>query len=144
MRVTMLLADSAQALGGKLYILGGGWTQMGPTPVPFAIAMKFEVPWDQANRRHQWTLRLLDEDGRPVRLPARGGEEKALEMSGAFEVGRPPGLVPGSPLDFPLVIQFGPLPLPSRRRLEWVLEVDGHSEPYWRAAFGTSPAPASN
>ncbi len=144
MRVTMLLADAAQALGGKLYILGGGWTHMGPAPAPFAIAMKFEVPWDQANRRHPWTLRLLDEDGRPVCLPTRGGEEKPVEMAGAFEVGRPPGSVPGSPLDFPLVIQFGPLPLPGGRRLEWVLEIDGRSEAHWRVAFGTAPAPVSN
>jgi len=144
MRVTMLLADAAQALGGKLYILGGGWTQMGPAPTPFAIAMKIEVPWDQANRRHQWTLRLLDEDGRPVCLPTRAGEEKALEMAGAFEVGRPPGSVPGSPLDFPLVIQFSPLPLPQGRRLEWVLDVDGHCESHWRLTFTTSPAAGSN
>jgi len=25
---TMLLCDSAQAVGGKLYILGGGWTML--------------------------------------------------------------------------------------------------------------------
>ena len=32
MKVTMLLADSAQAIEGKLYILGGGWSITGPDP----------------------------------------------------------------------------------------------------------------
>jgi hypothetical protein len=33
-KVTMLLADAAQAVDGKLYILGGGWTITGPDPIP--------------------------------------------------------------------------------------------------------------
>ena len=33
----MLLADAAQQLGGKLYILGGGWSVTGPQPAPSAI-----------------------------------------------------------------------------------------------------------
>jgi hypothetical protein len=139
MRVTMLLADAAQALGGKLYILGGGWTRMGPHPTPFAIVMKIEVPWDQANRRHEWRLRLVDQDGQPVSLSARDGESRPLEMGAGFEVGRPPGLVPGSPLDFPLVIQFGPLPFPPGQRYEWILEIDGHCDSHWRLAFSTGP-----
>lgn len=144
MRCTMILADAAQAVAGKLYILGGGWSQMGPAPTPFAIALKLEIPWDQANRRHQWELRLIDEDGRPVRLPQREGEDQPLEVGAAFEVGRPPGLVPGTPLDYPLVLQFGPLPLPPGRRFEWVLSIDGRVEPHWRLAFSTRPLPGAD
>ena len=44
MKVTMLLADAAQAVNGKLYILGGGWSVAGPDPTPMAIALKMEVP----------------------------------------------------------------------------------------------------
>ena len=29
-KVTMMLADAAQAVEGKLYILGGGWSVTGP------------------------------------------------------------------------------------------------------------------
>lgn len=141
MRVTMLLADAAQAVGGKLYILGGGWSVMGPAPTPFAIAMKIEVPWDQANRRHEWQLRLLDEDGHAVKLPSPDGEARPIEMGAAFEVGRPPGTAAGTPLDYPFVIQFAPLPLPPGRRFEWVLGIDGREDGHWRLAFSTRPAP---
>ena len=51
MKVTILLADSAQAINGKLYILGGGWSIADPGPVVMALAMKIEVPWDQAKRQ---------------------------------------------------------------------------------------------
>ena len=37
MKVSLLLADSAQAVAGKLYLLGGGWTVTGPEPSPFAM-----------------------------------------------------------------------------------------------------------
>ena len=139
MRVTMMLADAAQAVGGKLYVLGGGWSMLGPGPTPFAMVLKFEIPWDQANRRHQWELRLLDEDGRPVALPSPDGEARPIEMGAAFEVGRPPGLTPGTPLDYPFVIQFPPMPLPPGRRFEWVLTIDARQEPSWRLAFSTRP-----
>ncbi len=72
-------------------------------------------------------------------LSARDGESRPLEMGAGFEVGRPPGLMPGSPLDFPLVIQFGPLPFPPGQRYEWILEIDGHCDPHWRLAFSTGP-----
>lgn len=138
MRVTMMLADSAQAVAGKLYILGGGWSVMGPAATPFAIVLKIEVPWDQANRRHKWHLRLLTEDGKPVMLPVPEGEpQRALEMGSEFEVGRPPGMTPGTPLDFPFVIQFAPLMLPPGRRFEWVLSIDDQEDAHWRLAFST-------
>jgi hypothetical protein len=38
MKVNLLLADPADAVGGKLYINGGGWNVTGLQPVPFAIA----------------------------------------------------------------------------------------------------------
>ena len=44
----MMLADSAQAVAGKLYILGGGWSMTGPAATPSALAIKFEVPWEAA------------------------------------------------------------------------------------------------
>ena len=50
MKVTMLLADVAQAVAGKLYVLGGGWSMMGSGPTPSALAVKIDIPWDQANR----------------------------------------------------------------------------------------------
>ena len=44
--MTLMLADSAQEVGGKLYILGGGWSVTGPVVPPSAVAIKIDVPWD--------------------------------------------------------------------------------------------------
>src|SRR3989442_625672 len=85
MKVTMMLADAAQAVNGKLYIMGGGWSVMGPEPTPYAIALKVEVPWDETNKRHTLVLRLLDDDGRPVRVAAPNGDPIALEIPADFE-----------------------------------------------------------
>jgi hypothetical protein len=113
----MLLADSAQAVGGKLYILGGGWSVTGPAPMPSAIAIKFEVPWEAANRKHKVRIELLDSDGQPVMVP--GPEQpQAMLIQADLEVGRPPGISPGTPLDSPFAMNIGPLPLQGGR-YEW-------------------------
>ena len=137
----MLLADAVQAVHGKLYILGGGWSVMGPQPTQTAIAIKIEVPWDQADLPHTWRLELLDSDGRPVLLDT-DAEGRPVEMKGEFKVGRPPGLKPGTPLDVPLALTFGALPVPPGGRYVWRLTIDGRSEDDWRLAFSTLPEPA--
>ena len=140
MRATLLLADAAQAVGGKLYILGGGWSVCGPDPTPMAIAMKLDVPWDQANRRHAWRLELLDADGQPVLVPSEEGEQPVL-IEATFEVGRPAGLKAGTSIDLTLAIAIGPLPLPPDSRYEWRLSIDDRSEDDWRLVFTTRPLP---
>src|SRR6266849_4778866 len=91
MRVTMLLADAAQVADGKLYILGGGWTITGPGPSPFAIALKFEVPWSRSKQKHRVSIDLLDADGRAVSL---GGPDdpSPFVIEGEFEVDAPVGV----------------------------------------------------
>lgn len=138
MRVTLLLCDAAQAVGGKLYVLGGGWSIAGPGPVTMALALKIEVPWDQANRIHDLRLALVDADGKPVMVPTQEGE-RPVEFKAKFEVGRPPGLRPGTPLDYVLALNMESLPVPPGGRYEWRLEIDGHSEEGWRVGFSTRP-----
>lgn len=139
MKLTMMLADSAQAVQGKLYILGGGWSITGPDPNPMAIAIKADVPWDQANRKREFKLALYDEDGRSFMVQTPTGE-RPIEISGQFEVGRPPGLKPGTPLDFALAINLGPLPLRPDTRYVWRFYVDGETKDDWRVGFTTRPA----
>lgn len=141
MKVTMLLADAVQAVDNKLYVLGGGWSITGPEPTPFGIALKIEVPWNEANRRHAWRLELLDPDGHPVQLatatPDGGG---TIQIGGDFEVGRPAGLAEGTPIDLALAINSGPLPVPPGGRYVWQLSIDGKTSEDWRVAFSTRPA----
>ena len=96
LKATLLLADAAQAADGKLYVLGGGWSVTGPQPTPMAIALKIDVPWDQANSRHRWRIELVDADGQPVEVE----EAAARRLEQEFELGRPPGVKPGTSLDF--------------------------------------------
>src|SRR5215813_13806477 len=110
MKVTMLLADYATVADGKLTVVGGGWSIYGPEPIPFAIAIKLEVPWDQTNTEHKLRLELVDADGQPVVVPTPDGEQQ-LMMEGTFNVGRPPTVKPGTPIDMPLTQVFPPQPI---------------------------------
>jgi Family of unknown function (DUF6941) len=133
MNITLVLADSAQAVNGKLYILGGGWIDTTPGPdghtPPHALAAIIHVPWDQANRPHHAVIRLLDADGHAVE-PA---ENQPLRLDSDFEVGRPPGAQAGVALPVPLALNIGPMPLVPGRYM-WELTVD--DDPRWRAEVG--------
>ena len=134
-----MLADAAQAVEGKLYILGGGWSIIGPDPVPTAIALHVKVPWDQANMRHRLVLELLDSDGNPIRL---GDEDpQPIMLQSEFEVGRPAGLTRGTPIDFSLALNLAPIPLPPGGRFEWRLTLNGEGHEDWRLPFSTRAAP---
>jgi hypothetical protein len=135
----MMLADSAQAVAGKLYVLGGGWSITGPDPAPSAIAIKLDVPWDQAGVPHRWTLNLVDGDGVPVLLPTPEGEQP-LHLEGDIEVTRGAETAPGTPLDWAMAINISPLPLTPDNRYVWELSIDGDSRPDWHLSFSTRPA----
>lgn len=134
MRVTMLLADAAQVANGKLYLLGGGWSITGPQVPPMAVALKIDVPWNEANRRHSWKLSLVDGDGQAVQVPGPEGPQEVF-AGGEFEVGRPPGLAEGSDIDLPLAVNMGPLPLPAGNRYAWRLWIDDDTHADWVRPF---------
>jgi hypothetical protein len=136
----MLLADSAQEVNGKLYILGGGWNIIGFPPGPSAVALHIHVPWDRANAQHSWLLELLDHDSEPVTVPGPAGEQP-LRVGGGFEVGRPPGVPYGSELGVSLAVTLGPLPLPAGGRFVWRLSINDETRDEWRLPFAVA-APA--
>lgn len=136
----MMLSDSAQSVGGKLYILGGGWDVVGPDPQPSAIAMLFRVSWDLSNMQHHWRLELVTGNGEPATAPTPVGDQPvALEAD--LEVGRPAGVAPGSWLVVPLAINLGPLPLTAGETYEWRLTVGDESREEWRLPFRVRPRP---
>ena len=138
MKVTILLADSVQTVEGKLYILGGGWNIIGPAPSPFALALVIEVDWNESNEEHDLLLELLDIDGRTVQIPTPAGD-KPCTINSKFEVGRPPGLRPGTPLNIPIVINMGPIPLEPGKGYMWRCKINGHTEENWQVNFSTRP-----
>ena len=143
MMATIMLADAAQAIDNKLYVLGGGWSITGPDPTPSAIAIALKVPWDEANARHDMRIELIDADGRPIVVGSPEDQGKPVVIESQFEVGRPPGLRPGTPIDLAFAVNISPLPLPPGGRYEWRLSIDGQSEAHWHAAFSTRPQPES-
>jgi hypothetical protein len=131
----MLLADAAQAVSGKLYVLGGGWTHVlvpefpGHTPAPFAVAVGITVPYHLTNRRFAFGLELLDSDGTVV------GDQFGAEM----EQGRPPGLRPGTGQAILLAINVHP-EFPAEGRYRFQATIDG--EPVRSVPFEAALAPA--
>ena len=134
-----MLADAAQAVGGKLYILGGGWTNI-YADAPFAIAIKVEVPWNEATDTHAFHLELVDADGQAVVVNAEDGSEQPLVIEGQISTGIAPGVKPGTPMDAVLAIGVGALPL-APGRYEWRLTIDGRGDEDWSLAFNRLAAP---
>ena len=88
MRAKLLLANSAEVRESLLYILGGGWDQIGPNPQPFAITGYLEIEWDETNRKHEVEILVEDEDGKPLMVQAPSGEYQPLKIGSAFTAGR--------------------------------------------------------
>ncbi len=140
----MLLCDAAQAISGKLYVLGGGWSQVLIPDVPanMSLAVKLGVPWHEANDPHTIVARLVTADGAQVEIPVvqpeHGDEPIGVQVRDEvrIETGRPPGLAPGTNIDAPLVFNFNGLALPAGGYV-WELEVDGNVEA--RTAFRVGP-----
>lgn len=132
MRVTMLLADAAQEVNGKLYVLGGGWSVTGPDVPPMSLAIKLDVPWGESNTEHTFTIVLVDADGQPVSSGTEEGPD--VRVDGTFEVGRPVGMPAGSDIDFAFAVQVPPFPL-AHGRYAWQLSIDGRTREDWRRPF---------
>ena len=138
-RVTMMLADSAQAIGGKLYVLGAGWN-VATLNAPGAIAGIITIPWNETNKQHHLLLTLVNADGTPVTVPTPNGSQP-LAINVQFEVGRPPGVRPGSSTNSPIAIGHAPLPLLAGERYEWRWTIDGESRDDWQLSFDVVAAP---
>jgi hypothetical protein len=86
----LILADSAQVMNNKLYLLGGGWEKVTlknfPASHSCSVAMSFSVPWADTNQKHGFTVEIMDEDGQHLRQP----------INGQIEAGRAAGIPPGT------------------------------------------------
>ena len=82
---SFVAADWAEAVNGKLYLMGGGFDTFMASSFPFAPRFAFgavlRVPWNDTNRRF------------PIEglVETADGEELEWRMGGELEAGRPPG-----------------------------------------------------
>lgn len=125
MRASIVLCDFAEQEqpGGKVHMLGAGWSLTGPMPAPHAVVAFIKVAWTEANEKHQFFLRLTDGDGHVVTTTG-ASVPQPLEFSGMLEVGRPAGLPSGSEIDVNFVVSLQPLQLIPGQRYTWRLEID--------------------
>ncbi len=114
----LVLADRAEAVNGKLYMIGGGWDRVAvanvPGPADFDVAAGVLVGYNETNEPHRLELVLEDEDNETVLGP----------FATQFELGRPPGMKQGQSQRFQLVLR-GPFPLPKVGGYHWLLVLDG-------------------
>jgi len=82
----LLLADRAEVIDTKVYLMGGGWDTVTATTYPhglnIGVIVGFRIPWSQANLPHDIQIELRM-DGGP--------EEPLLRIDAQLETGRPPG-----------------------------------------------------
>ena len=86
-------ADHAEAINGKLYLHGVGWTDLlqptSPTGQPgivhLGIGVSVLIGWNETNRRFPLKITITHEDGAEL-----------TRVDALVEAGRPPGIQPGS------------------------------------------------
>lgn len=101
----LLLADRAEVLQGKLYVMGGlldvFLVQTEPAVISFALALAVDIPWNAANEQINIAVIFEDGDGREVARVGFG-----------MMVGRPPQLRPGTTQRVPFAIPTLTLTVP--------------------------------
>jgi hypothetical protein len=127
----LLLADRAEAINGKLYMLGGAWDRIGVgdfgQPLGISIALGVLVPWTQTNMSHTVALTIRDADGQPL----------DFRIEASFVTGRPPFLS-GETQRVLLAIPAASVLLPGPGGYVLVAEVDGVESKIVR--FSAAPA----
>ncbi|MEV5499809.1 hypothetical protein AB0M50_30855 [Nonomuraea fuscirosea] len=122
----LVLSDAAStdAASGKINLLGAGWSVTGPAVPMSAVAGFLRVPWEKATRKIRFALRLLDEEGVPVRPFT--DSDGPLVFSGEITPD-PDHLEPIAtrvPFNLSFAIPIPPLPLETGRVYEWVMEAE--------------------
>ncbi|MGD0115091.1 MAG: hypothetical protein ABSC13_03695 [Dehalococcoidia bacterium] len=117
----LILADYAEIVGGKLYLMGGGWDVLTvntgfPLTRPLGLAAAFSVPWNETNERQNVEIDIQTEDGQSVG-----------KVRGEFEVGRPAGIKQGQDQRFQLAATV-PLNLPAPGTYVIVAKVGGEEQ----------------
>jgi hypothetical protein len=105
--VWLMLCDSVESVGGKLYILGGGWSSITAANLPalhprLAIAAMIRVPWTETNKVHTFKVTMEGEDGESIAFgPDESGE---TSLTAQFNLGRPPTIQEGDSQNVPFAI----------------------------------------
>jgi hypothetical protein len=136
MEVTILLATAANIdASGQANALNLGWEIIGPSPLPsFVVFVVVKVPLDRGEEPFDIELRLLDSTGTPVVLgeeDARQPVELRVQGQAGPSSSRPAGLRGGAGT----LLEIGPGMVLEPGIYEWVVSVDGKTQPHWHRPF---------
>jgi Family of unknown function (DUF6941) len=109
---TAMLADAATAVGGKLYVHGGGWDAIYTSQVPaihaaMAIVLIFKLDWHEANENIPLAIEFQDEDRH---------HDAILSGKATLRAGIPPVAQKGAPLYHSFAQMFYGLQFPNYGR----------------------------
>jgi hypothetical protein len=153
-KVAVVVAEFAVADPlGKLNMIGGAFQaiqrvvagpgQPGVLPA-MTVVVLVELPPEHHNQQYPLGLALKDERDKTVEVPgAVGGTSQALRIQQLVTAAPPsyPGLDQKrlwNRVQFVLNIQAG-VPVEAGTVYSWVVEIDGHTRPEWRATFYVLP-----
>jgi hypothetical protein len=113
----LLVADRAEVVNGKLYLMGGGWDRLQPPSFPhrltLGIALGVRIPVFESEDQHVVDIDLLHEDKRILGFQAK------------LATGRPAGLR-GMDLVVPMAFNV-PVVIPGPGQLVLRAGVDGRA-----------------
>lgn len=138
MELDAFLADSVVAAEGKVYVQGGGWNSIFALTFPFrqprlGICVLVRVPYTETNRMHTFTIKMLDDDGNTIPIAdappgSDNPEAKVRELTGQFNIGRPPTIAPGDEQIVPLAVNIDGLLVSHPGTISVVIEVNGEEK----------------
>lgn len=101
----LILADRAEAISGKLYLMGGAWDRLSVQDFdqshPLSFAIGILVPWNATNQVHGLRIVLQDADGHDL-----------FQFQGQITTGRPPWAVTGQTQRVVLALPAVPVRFP--------------------------------
>jgi hypothetical protein len=142
MRATLMLADHAMAVGGRLFINGGGWNAANAAaPLNCAVAILLQLPHDE-HKKHKLVLELLDADGQPIRVSREDGVDAPVKLAGEVERNAGQALpVEGASESVSFAFNVHGVRL-AAGRYEWRFWINGDTREEWRLPFAMAAAAA--
>ncbi len=142
MRASIILCDFAEQEqpGGKVHMLGAGWSQTGPHPGPHAVVIFIKLARDEVSHPHDILLQLTDADGQPVSVPSPTGMQELI-FNGKLTVSSPLTPVEADEANANFIISLQPLQLAGGQTYTWRLKVD--ADEMAAEGFYVLPAPRS-
>jgi hypothetical protein len=111
----LLVADRAEVVNGKLYLMGGSWDRISPASFPhrmlLGIALGVRIPFAHTDDQHTVAIELQHEGNRLVGFEAR------------LTTGRPPGMA-GMDMLVPMAFNV-PVAIPATGQMTLRASVDG-------------------